>query len=198
MQTMLAVVVAIATTVNAFLVGILAYITWKYTRETAKIARATEASAKATIGLAEGTVKQRHLSSAPWVFPDLQSGQVISGADIVLRNFGNGPALMLRAFMAQGVREQIISEWKRRQGPTGSVTGEYRFAALSPAGPAANWRHAFGTASRGEKGMLLVEYRDIYGNECLSGFEYQILDQDGHLEVIAGDLIGVEHRSAEF
>jgi hypothetical protein len=119
---------------------------------------------------------------------------VISGGDIPLKNFGNGPALKLRAIIVQGFTDQIVAEWKRGQGPNGSVRGEFKFAALS-AGGMANWEHAFETHPKGEKGLLLVEYRDIYGDVSLSGYEYRIDDIDGNLKVVPTEPIGVHNAN---
>lgn len=47
-----------------------------------------------------------------------------------------------------------------------------------------NWLTAFEGPTKGEKGLILVEYRDIYGREFLSGWEYRIESQIRQTEVL--------------
>lgn len=121
--------------------------------------------------------EQRYLQSVPWVFPKLAEhhAQTIN-LNLEFRNVGNGPALMVQAFMVTGVDTRTaIDAWMRTGNVIGSPIDGPKWASLAP-NESVNLSHELFENKLDANGLLIITYGDIYARTFLSGYEYSVAD----------------------
>ncbi len=186
----------VSTALQVLFMGFLAVVTAYYADKTAEISESTKKQAKATATSVAEMVKQRQLSTQPWVFPALFLEQETSGPGgalyeeappslVSFRNLGNGAAINVEVTVSEESTVPskamilVIQEaWKRRQlGVTQKRSGPTW--PFIDRGQRVLWVNAFESPKEGETGIILVEYRDIYGTEFLSGWAYRFARVQG-------------------
>jgi hypothetical protein len=175
----------VSASADTLLIGLLLMVTGFYAQKTKEIADKTSQQVEATMASVSEMEEHRYLGSQPWVFPSLitDRGDYARTYPVIFVNFGKGPALDLRPAISSGSADRVVDEWVRRTGPSDSRRTGPRWAFLK-VDAQVNWLTAFEGPTKGEKGLILVEYRDIYGREFLSGWEYRIESQIRQTEVL--------------
>ncbi len=148
--------------------------------ELARSARAQEESQKALVAQVDELREQRYAGFQPWVLPMLEVDQdtPVDAHGLGFHNYGNGAAIDLRLFINDGTAIQTVNEWQQRTRLSGVEMYGPRWSVLR-AGQGNSWRGVIESQTDGTEGLVLVEYRDIYGREFLSGWEYRVNKRHG-------------------